>query len=130
MKIQLDNALLIDLGLGSLEPAQKQRVLSRFYEVLEIRIGVRISRLLSGRQLDQFSSLIPDSRQDSADHSQALDWVAENVPEYRIIVQREFGYMVNSVQQRVAAVSTDGSTGEWNPTAEHLTEQGGQPGDH
>ncbi len=62
MPIAVDRGLLAELGLGALSRSQGEAVLKRFTEVMEKRVGARISKLMSERNMDEFETLIPSVR--------------------------------------------------------------------
>jgi hypothetical protein len=55
---QLDDKLLQELGLGSLPPAEKNKMLAHIYETLELRVGMRLAEQMSDQQLDEFEGFI------------------------------------------------------------------------
>jgi hypothetical protein len=55
---QLDDNLLQELGLGSLPPAEKNKMLAHIYETLELRVGMRLADQMSDQQLDEFEGFI------------------------------------------------------------------------
>lgn len=55
---QLDDNLLQELGLGSLPPAEKNKMLAHIYETLELRVGMRLAEQMSDQQLDEFEGFI------------------------------------------------------------------------
>lgn len=55
---QLDDNLLQELGLGSLPPAEKNKMLAHIYETLELRVGMSLASQMSDSQLDEFEGFI------------------------------------------------------------------------
>lgn len=55
---QLDDNLLQELGLGSLPPAEKNKMLAHIYETLELRVGMKLAEQMSDQQLDEFEGFI------------------------------------------------------------------------
>ena len=51
---KLDDNLLIELGLGTLPPAEKNRMLGHIYETLEMRVGMKLAQKMTNEQLDEF----------------------------------------------------------------------------
>ena len=51
---QLDDNLLRELGLGSLPPAEKNKMLAHIYETLELRVGMKLAEQMTDAQLDEF----------------------------------------------------------------------------
>lgn len=62
---KLDNNLLVELGLGALPVAEKNKMLSHIYETLELRVGMRLAQQMSDQQLSEFESFI-DGDQEKA----------------------------------------------------------------
>jgi hypothetical protein len=104
--IELNDSVLVDLGLGSLNAGQRRRILEQLYSVLELRVGSRLAKTLSDRQLDEFGELIPDQRAfDDGRTIAAQEWLLNQFPEHRLVVQREFQYMCDFIRERVAAAT-------------------------
>lgn len=81
---KLDNALLEELGLGSLPNDEKNKMLAHIYETLEMRVGVKLAEQMTNEQLDEFESFI-----DSNDEPGALKWLETNFPDYKKVVADE-----------------------------------------
>src|SRR3989338_5712953 len=81
---QLDDNLLQQLGLGSLPPAEKNKMLAHIYETLELRVGMKLAEQMSDAQLDEFEKYI-----DSNDEAGALKWLETNFPNYKQVVADE-----------------------------------------
>ncbi|WP_163511592.1 DUF5663 domain-containing protein [Fodinicola acaciae] len=110
MKITLDNNLLIELGLSRLEARQKREVLERFNDVLELRVGSRIYRLMSDDQVHEFSAITHLDEEDASPNNnqeEGATWLAGVVPEHEIIVSQEFQHMKKYMQQRIPAIIAD-----------------------
>lgn len=81
---KLDDNLLIELGLGSLPPSEKNRMLGHIYETLEMRVGMKLAQQMTNEQLDEFEAFI--NRNDEAG---ALKWLETNFPNYKQVVADE-----------------------------------------
>lgn len=81
---KLDNALLEELGLGSLPNDEKNKMLAHIYETLEMRVGVKLAEQMTNEQLDEFESFI-----DRNDEPGALKWLETNFPDYKKVVADE-----------------------------------------
>lgn len=81
---KLDDNLLIELGLGALPPAEKNRMLRHIYETLEMRVGMKLAQRMTNEQLDEFEAFI--NRNDEAG---ALKWLESNFPNYKQVVADE-----------------------------------------
>lgn len=81
---KLDDNLLQELGLGSLVPAEKNKMLGHIYETLEMRVGMTLAQQMSEEQLKEFESFI-----DANDEAGALKWLETNFPNYKQVVADE-----------------------------------------
>jgi len=99
---KLDNNLLIELGLGSLPPEEKNKMLNHIYETLEMRVGMKLAQKMTNEQLDTFEGFI-----DKSDDSGALKWLESNFPDYKQVVASELDNLKieikNSAPQIIAA---------------------------
>lgn len=84
MMFQLDNNLLVELGLGDLPADEKNKMLAHIYETLEMRVGMNLASKMSDNQLDEFESFI-----DKNDEPGALRWLETNSPDYKKVVADE-----------------------------------------
>lgn len=91
---KLDNALLEELGLGSLPPEEKNRMLAHIYETLEMRVGMKLAEQMSNEQLDEFEGFI-----DKNDEAGALKWLETNFPNYKQVVADQLELLKNEVKQ-------------------------------
>ena len=90
---KLDDNLLIELGLGSLPPAEKNRMLSHIYETLEMRVGMKLAQQMTNEQLDAFEAFI-----DRNDEAGALKWLETNFPNYKQVVANELEALKNEIK--------------------------------
>lgn len=114
---KLDNALLEELGLGSLPAAEKNQMLRHIYETLEMRVGMKLAEQMTNEQLDEFEGFI--NRQDEAG---ALKWLETNFPDYKQVVASELDGLKAEIKasaaQIVAASQAAGvDTGQQPPAA-------------
>ena len=91
---KLDDNFLIELGLGSLPPADKNKMLSHIYETLEMRIGMRLAERMSNEQLDEFESFIKQNNEQGA-----LKWLEANFPNYKQVVAEELEKLKGEIRQ-------------------------------
>jgi hypothetical protein len=96
---QLDDNLLQELGLGSLPPAEKNKMLGHIYETLELRVGMRLAEQMSDAQLDEFEGFI-----DRNDESGALHWLETNFPDYKQVVADELEKLKGEVKAQAPAI--------------------------
>lgn len=100
---KLDDNLLQELGLGSLPPAEKNRILGLILEKLEERVGMNLASKMSEGQLDEFEKLMP-AEGDSAEivqqkERQALTWLETNFPNYKQVVGDELEKLKAEIKQ-------------------------------
>lgn len=92
--IKLDYALLEELGLGNLDKEAKDSLLASMYERLELNVGTVIAADLTDAQLKEFEQLI-----DKNDQSAALEWLQNNYPNYKQVVEAELNKLKAEVSQ-------------------------------
>jgi len=91
---KLNNDLLVELGLGSLVPEEKDKMLKHIYDTLELRVGMKLAEGMSDAQLDEFESFI-----DKNDEAGALKWLENNFPNYKEVVAQELEKLKTEVKQ-------------------------------
>lgn len=91
---KLDNAFLEELGLGSLPPVEKNKMLAHIYETLEMRVGMKLAEQMSNDQLDEFESYI-----NAQDEPGALKWLESNFPNYKDVVAQELEKLKGEISQ-------------------------------
>ncbi len=105
---KLDDNLLRELGLGSLAPADKNKMLGHIYETLEMRVGMKLAEQMSNEQLDEFESFI-----DRNDEAGALKWLESNFPNYKQVVADQLDNLKNEIKAtapQIIAASQNPST--------------------
>lgn len=90
---KLDNALLEELGLGSLPTDEKNRMLAHIYETLEMRVGMKLAEQMTNEQLDEFEGFI-----DRNDEAGALKWLETNFPNYKDVVAEQLDRLKGEVK--------------------------------
>lgn len=90
---KLDNALLDELGLGSLPTEEKNRMLAHIYETLEMRVGMKLAEQMTNEQLDEFEGFI-----DRNDEAGALKWLESNFPNYKQVVADELAKLKEEIK--------------------------------
>jgi septum formation inhibitor MinC len=96
---QLDDNLLQELGLGSLPPAEKNKMLGHIYETLELRVGMRLAEQMTDEQLDEFEAFI-----DRNDEAGALHWLETNFPDYKKVVAEELEKLKSEIKTQAPAI--------------------------
>ncbi len=89
--MQFDENFLKEMGLSAMPEDKKQDFLNYIQEELEVRIGQRIAKGLTEAQLQEFDSL--------TDHREITDWLENNRPDYRDIVNRCIEEMKQSISR-------------------------------
>jgi len=119
---KLDDDLLKELGLGTLPPEEKNRMLAQIYETLELRVGMKLAEQMTNEQLDEFESYI-----DRQDEAGALKWLETNFPNYKDVVGEQLEALkteikqvapqiIASIQQQAQAVPPPMPAGPVDPT--------------
>lgn len=85
MAVKIDDALLEELGLGSLGSEEKKKLSDQMFETLQMRVGTRLANQMSDEQLEEFEEFI-----DTNDQAAAVKWLQTNFPQYPSVVQEEF----------------------------------------
>ena len=96
---KLDDALLEELGLGSLPPAEKNKMLAHIYETLELRVGMKLAEQMSDAQLDEFENFI-----DRNDEAGALKWLETNFPNYKDVVADELEKLKAEIKEQAPQI--------------------------
>jgi hypothetical protein len=95
--LKLDNALLEELGLGTLPDDQKKAMLQHIYETLELRVGTQLANQMTDRQLEEFEQFIDGGGDNN--QAQALQWLETNLPNYKQVVNEVFEALKGEVKQ-------------------------------
>jgi hypothetical protein len=83
--LALDEELLLSCGLTWNSDSERDQMLSWFYRELELRVGLRLAKLMMPHQLAEFESYIRDD-----DEKGAFDWLITIFPEYQGFTKNEF----------------------------------------
>jgi hypothetical protein len=127
--IKLDDDLLQELGLASLPPEEKKKLLAHIYETLEMRVGMKLAERMSDAQLTEFEQFI-----DRNDEAGALHWLESNFPDYKDVVASEFDVLKKEIAQVAPQILSAGGTGDsgsqdqGQPQAMPPQQDQGQPG--
>lgn len=73
---QIDDKFLEEVGLGGLPAEQKEAVLAKIREMLELRVGTKLSEGLTEAQLSEFESFM------NRDVMQVTSWLDANAPDF------------------------------------------------
>lgn len=101
--IKLNGALLEDLGLGALPPAEANTLLEVLYETLQMRVGMDLARDMTDEQCAEFGEIIGDD-------DRALVWLESNFPHHREIVQRHFAALCSEISAVADAILAEVET--------------------
>ena len=108
MAFTLDYKTLDELGLGSLPPEEKKKMLAHILETLEMRVGTTLAAQMTDVQLNEFEQLMPGET-DMPDlikqkEQSALSWLESNFPNYKEVVGNELQKLKNEVAQSAPAI--------------------------
>lgn len=92
--LRIDDSLLKEIGyeLSELTQSERTSLLKSIYETLELRVGMRLSRLMTNEQLDEFERFF-----NAKDDAGAFHWLEVNFPNYKEIVADEFSKLKNEL---------------------------------
>lgn len=110
--IRIDDALLQELGLGSLPEAERLSLREHIYETLEMRVGMRLADQMSNEQLDEFERYF-----EAKDDAGAFKWLETNFPNYKEIVQQEFDKLKVEVGQSAPHILAESNANQQQPAA-------------
>lgn len=96
---KLDDDLLKELGLGSLPPDEKNKMLAHIYETLEMRVGMKLAEQMTNEQLDEFEGFI-----DKNDEAGALKWLETNFPDYKQVVADQLEQLKSEIKASAPAI--------------------------
>lgn len=92
--IRIDDTLLEELGLASLPKPERDALLRQIYEMLEMRVGMRLAERMSDQQLDEFERFI-----ETNDEAGALKWLESNFPDYKQVVADELEKLKGEIKK-------------------------------
>ena len=99
---RLDEQTLEELGLGTLPPEEKRKMLTHILETLEMRVGTTLASKMSDAQLDEFEKLMPvesDTQEIVKDKEKAaLTWLETNFPDYKAVVSNELTKLKDEIK--------------------------------
>jgi hypothetical protein len=104
--IQINDNLLLEIGLGQLPQTEKRGLLNHIYETLELRVGMRLADQMSNQQLDEFERYF-----EAKDDKGAFTWLESNFPNYKDIVQEEFDKLKAEVAQSAPQILSASAAG-------------------
>jgi hypothetical protein len=110
---KLDNNLLIELGLGSLPPKEKNMMLKHIYDTLEVRVGMKLAEQMSSDQLNEFEQLMPlatDNNEIKAQKEKdAFNWLGTNFPNYKQVVAEELKNLKEEIKHAAPQILAAGT---------------------
>jgi hypothetical protein len=116
--IKLDDNLLQQLGLGTLPPEEKKKMLAHIYETLEMRVGMELAKKMTDAQLSEFEQFI--NRNDEAG---ALRWLESNFPNYKDVVAAEFEKLKTEIAQAAPQIIAAGQQQQAQMPAQQYPQQ-------
>ena len=82
--IQLDEQLLLEVGLKALPADSRNEVLGVMYTAMEYGVGCRLAALMNTEQLDRFEAAMA-----AGDDDRCLELLREAIPDYPQLVVAE-----------------------------------------
>jgi hypothetical protein len=92
----MDRFMLAELGLAALEEADARRVIGKVYELLELRVGIRVAKVFGPGALAAFNEAAEHHDEDGA--TRVLE---EQLPNYREHAQAEFAALKQEFRERL-----------------------------
>ena len=92
--LRIDDSLLQELGFGSLTEFERTGLLKSFYETLEMRVGMRLTDLMTNEQLGEFERFF-----NARDDEGAFHWLEANFPNYKELVTDEFNKLKKEIAE-------------------------------
>lgn len=92
--VKLDDKLLEELGLDKFEEAEKDKILAKINQSLELRIGSRIAQKVSEEELKKFTELA-----ESGKDEEAAKWLKKQVPDYQQIATEELEKIKTDIKE-------------------------------
>ncbi len=87
--------LIEELGLQDATPEIQNQMVDIFYSTLNMRTAMILSDKLSDEQLEQFNSLT------GSNDDAAAEWVEQNIPEHKEIIETEMKAIIDETKQSV-----------------------------
>jgi Protein of unknown function (DUF5663)/Helicase HerA, central domain/TraM recognition site of TraD and TraG len=84
--LDIDEALLTELGLSGVLAEHTAALIKFIEEVRELRVGAKLSSLMSAQQVAEFEELIDEPEEEG----KALDWLNANLPGYESEVRSQW----------------------------------------
>lgn len=97
--IELNQQLLEEAGLAELPERQAKALLHQVYQTLEFRVGATLSGRMNDEQLKAFEAFV-----EADDQTAALQWLEQNVSDYREVVQQEFNQIRDELHESRKAI--------------------------
>lgn len=91
--VAIDDKFLADIGLADISVEEKKQAIEDIRIALESRVGVKLTQGLSDEQVDQFKTILS-----SDDQKAAMDWMENNIPNYREVVMLELDAIVDHIK--------------------------------
>lgn len=116
--LRIDDALLTELGLGSLPEEERKALQKHIYETLEMNVGMRLADQMTNEQLDEFEQYF-----NARDDAGAFRWLETNFPNYKDIVADEFEKLKGEVAQNAPQIVAASQQSAAAPQTEQSMQQ-------
>jgi hypothetical protein len=101
--LKIDLSWLQSLGLSDDLPADHVNELLRFaYQTLEMRTGMQLADQMTNTQLDEFEAYF-----EANDERGAFEWLEANFPNYKEIVQDQYGALSDELREAIPEIEAD-----------------------
>ena len=109
--VQIDDALLEELGYAGLSTFEKEKLQASLLETLQMRIGYRLSENLNDDQLatleSKFSFTAEDTQEQILEKQRSVEqWLQETHPNYKEVVADEFEKLKQEMRQHAPSASS------------------------
>lgn len=101
-RLKVDEDWLQAQGITVKDKAVLKELAKLAYGELEIRVGNRLANTMTDAQLDEFETYVS-----SKDDDGAFDWMEQNLPDYKVVVQEEYaalGKEIKAAKDKVALI--------------------------
>lgn len=91
--IELNDDLLEELGFSSFSDEDKEAILLKIMEGLEMKMGMRVADLLTTEQLEEFNALTQ-----AGEDEKARAFIKEAVPSYEDMAREELKAYIDAIK--------------------------------
>jgi hypothetical protein len=112
--VQLDEDFFNEVGMKDLDESEKKYFVQYALEILQLRIGTRLSDDLTDAQIDELEKKMVIEEHDTPEIAQrkqqaVAQWLEENHPNYRQVVEEETEKFKHDMKTDAAGVLNSNS---------------------